>query len=82
LLHVVSGGEASARPSPSPDDASRSASEPALLLPPRLIVTCRRGNDSRIATAFLRDSHVDQTVNLTGGLTAWKQLVDPHFNMY
>jgi adenylyltransferase/sulfurtransferase len=48
---------------------------------------CRRGNDSLLAAARLRDSLEDRGLkanvrDVTGGLVAWSRDVDPEFPVY
>lgn len=47
----------------------------------KAFVICRRGNDSQKA-ALLLESHGIAVKHITGGLTAWEQLVDREFPMY
>jgi adenylyltransferase/sulfurtransferase len=47
-----------------------------------VIVVCRRGIDSVVATRLLHEAGVRSAFNLTGGLSAWSKEVDPNFPMY
>ena len=47
-----------------------------------LIVHCRTGNKSAEAVALLRKNGFSKARNLTGGLTAWAQKIDPSFPIY
>jgi adenylyltransferase and sulfurtransferase len=42
-----------------------------------VVVVCRRGNDSQIAAAMLRESGLNRVFDLVGGLHAWADSVDP-----
>lgn len=46
---------------------------------PRLVVVCRRGNDSQRAVRRLTEEHGIECVDVRGGLMAWKARVDPSF---
>ncbi len=46
-----------------------------------VIVLCRRGIDSVVATHLLREAGLCSVFNLAGGLSAWKEL-NPSFPMY
>lgn len=54
---------------------------PEAVPPGRAIFLCRRGNDSQIAAAALRQSGRDAT-DVRGGLVAWSREIDPHFPLY
>jgi adenylyltransferase/sulfurtransferase len=45
-------------------------------------VVCRRGNDSKIGTRLLRQNGFSKAFNLTGGVVAWANEVDPAFPIY
>lgn len=47
----------------------------------KAFVICRRGNDSQKAALLLEGQGIP-VKHITGGLTAWEQLVDPEFPMY
>jgi rhodanese-related sulfurtransferase len=49
---------------------------------PSLYCVCRRGNDSILATQLLLQLGFQNVYNVKGGLTAWKDTVDPAFPMY
>ena len=49
---------------------------------PNIYCVCRRGNDSILATQLLLQLGFHNVFNVTGGLTAWKDTVDPAFPMY
>lgn len=43
----------------------------------RLVVVCRRGNDSQRATLLLREHGVSNVIDVIGGLERWAQTVQP-----
>lgn len=47
-----------------------------------IFVLCRRGLDSRVATAALLKLGCSNTCNVAGGLDAWRRCVDPQFPSY
>ena len=48
-----------------------------------IYVVCRLGNDSQIAAASLRDITESMVIkDLTGGIRAWSEQVDPTFPIY
>lgn len=49
---------------------------------PSCYVICRRGHDSKLATALLRDMGHDTVYNVRGGLNQWAQEVDSDFPTY
>ena len=49
---------------------------------PNLYCVCRRGHDSILATQLLLQLGFQNVYNVEGGLTAWKDTVDPVFPMY
>lgn len=49
---------------------------------PNLYCVCRRGHDSILATQLLLQLGFQNVFNVKGGLTAWKDTVDPAFPMY
>ena len=49
---------------------------------PNLYCVCRRGHDSILATQLLLQLGFQNVYNVKGGLTAWKDTVDPAFPMY
>jgi adenylyltransferase/sulfurtransferase len=54
---------------------------PEAVPPGRAIFLCRRGNDSQLAAAALRQSGRDAT-DVRGGLVAWSREIDPRFPLY
>lgn len=46
-----------------------------------VILCCRSGGRSGNATRFLEAQGFSNVVNLAGGMLAWKQHVDPSFNV-
>eukprot|EP00250_Pteridium_aquilinum_P035053 c8531_g1_i1 orf=92-1465(+) len=48
----------------------------------RVIVVCRRGNDSQLAVKLLRDNGNPDVVDIIGGLQSWAEDVDPLFPTY
>lgn len=47
-----------------------------------IFVLCRRGLDSRVATAALLRLGYSNTCNVMGGLDAWRRSIDPQFPIY
>lgn len=43
-----------------------------------VVVMCRRGNDSQVAAAQLRQRGAHNVLDLVGGLHAWAESVDPN----
>ncbi|MCO5547271.1 hypothetical protein L7F22_000718 [Adiantum nelumboides] len=48
----------------------------------RVIVVCRRGNDSQLAVNYLRESGKLEAVDIVGGLESWAKDIDPLFSIY
>lgn len=46
-----------------------------------LVLICRSGGRSGKATQFLKQQGFEKARNLTGGMLAWKDSVDPEFNV-
>jgi len=46
-----------------------------------VVMICRSGNRSGRATQFLRQQGFDHARNLKGGMKAWKQHIDPDFEV-
>jgi len=47
-----------------------------------IVVYCRSGGRSAMAVQFLRDHGFKSVVNLTGGMLAWSDQVDPRIAKY
>jgi adenylyltransferase and sulfurtransferase len=50
--------------------------------PMPIVVLCRRGNQSQDGVRLLRQSGIDNVVDVIGGLQAWHQEVDKSFPLY
>ena len=48
----------------------------------RIVVHCHHGGRSLRVTQWLRNQGFDQTQNLTGGIDAWSQAIDPSIPRY
>lgn len=46
-----------------------------------LVICCRSGGRSGNIAQFLRGNGFSEVRNLTGGMLAWKQHIDPSFNV-
>ncbi len=46
-----------------------------------VVLICRSGGRSGKATQFLKQQGFEKARNLTGGMLAWKEHVDPEFNV-
>jgi rhodanese-related sulfurtransferase len=46
------------------------------------IVICHHGVRSRIVGQFLEQAHFKHVINLSGGVNAWAQKVDPYMTSY
>ncbi|GAQ86121.1 adenylyltransferase and sulfurtransferase [Klebsormidium nitens] len=62
--------------------AEAAARCPAESAAPDVYVVCRRGNDSKIGTRLLRQKGIGNAFNLTGGVVAWADEIDPSFPTY
>ncbi len=47
-----------------------------------LVVICHGGARSRQVAEFLQGAGFEQVFNLTGGIDAWSQAIDPHVPRY
>ena len=65
----------------APDSASSFLRATTALDSP-IYVLCRRGADSRVATAELLKLGYSKACNVIGGLDAWRLSIDPEFPSY
>jgi len=65
----------------TPDSASSVLCAKTALDSP-IYVLCRRGVDSRVATAELLKLGYSKASNVLGGLDAWRRSIDPEFPSY